>query len=81
MVSDETYSLKWGKFESAAMETLKSLHSNEDFADVTLACQDDHQIKSHKVILAAASPFFQRSKYDMFSNNFSKSNMKQDFSA
>ena len=70
MVSDETYSLKWGKFESVAMETLKSLHSNEDFADVTLACQDDQQIKSHKVILAAASPFFQRSKYNMFSSNF-----------
>ena len=60
MGTDERYSLKWNKFESAATETLKSLHSDLDFADVTLACEDDHQIESHKVILSAASPFFHR---------------------
>ena len=60
MGTDEMYSLKWNKFESAATATLKSLHSDLDFTDVTLACEDDQQIESHKVILSAASPFFHR---------------------
>ena len=60
MGTEERYSLKWNKFESAATDTLKSLHSDLDFADVTLACEDDQQIESHKVILSAASPFFHR---------------------
>ena len=60
MGTEERYSLKWNKFESAATETLKLLHSDLDFADVTLACGDGHQIESHKVILSAASPFFHR---------------------
>merc|ERR1712129_9640 len=37
--------------------TLKSLWRDEDFLDVTIACDDD-QINAHKVILSAASPFF-----------------------
>ena len=37
---------------------MKSLWETEDFLDVTIACDDD-QIDAHKVILSAASPFFQ----------------------
>ena len=37
--------------------TLKSLWKEEDFLDVTIACDDD-QVNAHKVILSAASPFF-----------------------
>ena len=29
-----------------------------DFSDVTLVCEDDHQIEAHKIILSACSPFF-----------------------
>ena len=29
------------------------------FADLTLACDDGHQLEDHKVILAASSLFFQ----------------------
>ena len=32
--------------------------NNQDFADVTLACEDGTQIETHKVILASSSPFF-----------------------
>ena len=39
---------------------LRRLRENCDFADVTLACEDGQQIKAHKVILAASSPFFQK---------------------
>ena len=29
-----------------------NLRENNDFADVTLACEDDQQVEAHKVILA-----------------------------
>jgi len=34
------------------------LRNDQDFADVTLACEDGVQIETHKVILASSSPFF-----------------------
>ena len=36
-----------------------NLRKDNDFTDVTLACQDGNQVEAHKVILAASSPFFQ----------------------
>ena len=35
-----------------------SLRENQDFTDVTLACEDGLQVEAHKIILAASSPFF-----------------------
>ena len=35
------------------------MRKENDFADVTLACEDGKQVEAHKVILAASSPFFQ----------------------
>ena len=35
------------------------MRESTDFVDVTLACEDGHQIEAHKVILAESSPFFQ----------------------
>ena len=37
-----------------------NLREDNDFADVTLACEDGQQVEAHKVILAASSPFFQK---------------------
>ena len=34
------------------------LKDEKEFTDVTLACEDGHQMEAHKVILAASSPFF-----------------------
>ena len=50
--------LRWDQHEENRTSTLRSLWKNEDFLDVTIACDDD-QIDAHKVILSAASPFFQ----------------------
>ena len=36
-----------------------SLRKDSDFTNVTLVCQEGHQVEAHKVILAASSPFFQ----------------------
>ena len=35
------------------------MRGDQDFSDVTLACEDGKQVEAHKVILAASSPFFQ----------------------
>ena len=58
MSDDGTFVLKWDLHEETRTSTLKSLWKNEDFLDVTIACDDD-QIDAHKVILSAASPFFE----------------------
>ena len=45
-------------FQVQAQQTVRSLWTDEDFADVTLASADDKQMKAHKAILSFSSPFF-----------------------
>ena len=60
MMECESYNLNWAEFTSYTSKTFNDLLHNEDFADVTLVCDDDESIKAHKVILSACSPFFNR---------------------
>ena len=53
----EKFCLKWNDFETNINSSFRELKNDEDFFDVTIAF-DDSQIKSHKVILSACSPFF-----------------------
>jgi len=57
MSNEKSYLLRWDQHEEHRTSTFKTLWENEDFLDVTIAC-DDEQIDAHKVILSAASPFF-----------------------
>merc|ERR1712179_316106 len=52
------YNICWDKFKASTNEAFKNLIMDTDFTDVTLACEDGKQIKAHKVILSACSPFF-----------------------
>ena len=54
----EKLCLKWNDFQENVNTAFGSLRQDNDFADVTLACEDGQQIEAHKVILAASSPFF-----------------------
>merc|ERR1719186_1825352 len=54
----EKVSLSWSEFGSCASNTFIDLLSDQDFTDVTLVCDDDKQIKAHKVILSSCSPLF-----------------------
>ena len=36
------------------------MRKDYDFTDVTLVCEDGHQVEAHRVILSASSPFFQK---------------------
>jgi len=56
----ERYELSWKEFEQCASQSFKDHYNLDEYADVTLACEDDKQIKSHKMILSACSPFFQK---------------------
>ena len=55
----EKLCLQWNDFQDNVKSAFGNLREGSDFADVTLACEDGHQIEAHKVILAASSPFFQ----------------------
>ena len=54
----EKLCLKWNDFQENVNTAFGSLREDNEFADVTLACEDGQQIDAHKVILAASSPFF-----------------------
>ena len=54
----EKLCLQWNDFKTNANQAFGNLREDLDFADVTLACEDGHQVEAHKVILAASSPFF-----------------------
>jgi len=55
----EKLCLKWNDFQANINAAFGSLRTDNDFTDVTLACEDGQQVEAHKVILAASSPFFQ----------------------
>ena len=55
----EKLCLQWNDFQDNVKGAFGNLRESTDFADVTLVCEDGHQIEAHKFILAASSPFFQ----------------------
>ena len=59
-MADEKLCLKWNDFQDVVQASLGELRSENDFTDVTLACEDGQLVEAHKVILAASSPFFQK---------------------
>ena len=56
----EKFSLSWDNFQNSTLTSIKELLRNEEFTDVTLVCDDEKQLKTHKVILSASSPFFRK---------------------
>ena len=58
MQNSEKLCLRWNKFEDNIISSFQKLRNNNDFSDVTLACEDGKQLEAHKVVLASSSPFF-----------------------
>ena len=54
----EKLSLQWNDFQGNVKSSFRNLRKSSDFVDVTLACEDGHQIEAHRFILASSSPFF-----------------------
>ena len=55
----ETLCLNWNDFQDNVKSAFGNLRDDQDFADITLACEDGQKIEAHKVILAASSPVLQ----------------------
>ena len=55
----EKLCLQWNGFKENVNRSFGHIRENNEFTDVTLACEDGQQIEAHKVILADSSPFFQ----------------------
>ena len=53
----DRFNLSWDSFQGSTLASIKELLTDEDFVDVTLASDDGKQLKAHKVILSACSPF------------------------
>ena len=56
--SSDKFCLQWNSFRENTSSTFGELREDKDFTDVTLACEDGHQVETHKVVLISASPFF-----------------------
>ena len=59
------YSFSWKDFEGARHKRFKHLKEDSHLSDVTLVCDNDKQIKAHKIILSSFSTLFRK----MFVNN------------
>ena len=51
----EKLCLQWNDFQENIESAFVNLREDNDFTDVTLACEDGQQVEAHKVILAASS--------------------------
>ena len=56
----EKLRLHWNGFKENVNSAFGRLRCDNEFADVTLVCEDGQQMEAHKVILAASSPFFEK---------------------
>ncbi|XP_055383021.1 broad-complex core protein isoforms 1/2/3/4/5 isoform X5 [Condylostylus longicornis] len=57
MVDTQHFCLRWNNYQSSITSAFENLRDDEDFVDVTLAC-DGRSIKAHRVVLSACSPYF-----------------------
>ena len=57
MTMEEKLCLKWNDFQGNVISSFGQLRGDQDFTDVTLACEDV-QFEAHKLILSTCSPFF-----------------------
>ena len=60
MPDNEKLCLQWNDFKDNVNSAFRNLREDQEFSDVTLACEDGQQMEAHKVILAASSPFFEK---------------------
>ena len=56
--NQECFVLRWNDFPTNVVTNLQEMREDNDFYDVTLACDEQSFIQGHKVILSASSPYF-----------------------
>lgn len=63
-MGSQQFCLRWNNHQTNLLSVFDKLLTKEAFVDVTIACEGAN-IKAHKVILSACSPFFE----DLFAEN------------
>ncbi|XP_076060699.1 uncharacterized protein LOC143036810 isoform X6 [Oratosquilla oratoria] len=53
------FCLRWNNYQTNMTAVFDQLLQEEVFVDVTLSCEGGAQLRAHKVVLAACSPYFQ----------------------
>ena len=54
----EKFNLSWNNFDENILNSFKDLKYDKDFTDVTLVCEENKQVKAHKVVISSCSEFF-----------------------
>ena len=52
--------LEWKMYESISTNSFRTLYTDTDFTDVTLACEENKQISVHKVVLSSCSELLKK---------------------
>ena len=65
----ENYLISCSEFSQNAISIFRDQLENEEFADISLACEDSVQIRAHRIVLSGSSLFFK---------NILKSNPQQN---
>ena len=58
MTTSEKFCLQWNDFQENVTHSFKILREEPEFSDITLVCEENIQVKAHRVILSSSSPFF-----------------------
>ena len=59
-MEDTGVMLEWKGYGSTTGTVFQNLYTDQDFTDVTLACEDNARLEAHKVILSSCSEFFSK---------------------
>lgn len=54
----EKFNLSSNNFDENILNSFKDLKYDKDFTDVTLVCEENKQVKAHKVVISSCSEFF-----------------------
>ena len=52
--------MQWNDFQDNVNSSFGRVRDDKRFSDVTMAYENGQQMKAHKVILTASSPFFEK---------------------
>ena len=57
-MNNDKFCLKWNDFQQNIISSYNGLRTELDYSNVTLVCENDHNIEVHKIIITASSQFF-----------------------
>ena len=55
-MSDENFKVTWDDYPAHLKDMLETFLTSESFTDLTLVCEDQNRIRTHRNVLGASSP-------------------------